>query len=104
MAWWQGILTIVAGNLITLLPLTLTGHAGTKYGIPFPVLCRASFGIRGANLPSCLRCRTHCGAHQEPPHICDGIAMLATQAPGRIYLGTVDSITKAGNSSNNLGM
>ncbi|KAK9818784.1 hypothetical protein WJX74_008362 [Apatococcus lobatus] len=55
MAWWQGILTIVAGNLITLIPLTLTGHAGTKYGIPFPVLCRASFGIHGANLPSCLR-------------------------------------------------
>lgn len=61
MAWWQGILTVLAGNVIVLFPMVLSGHGGTKYGIPFPVLSRAAFGVRGANLPSILRALVGCG-------------------------------------------
>src|SRR4051795_9141641 len=52
MNWWQAVLTIFLGNTIVLLPMILNAHAGTKYGIPFPVYCRASFGLRGANVPA----------------------------------------------------
>ncbi|KAK6943914.1 Purine-cytosine permease [Dillenia turbinata] len=61
MAWWQGIATVVAANIILLVPLVLTGHAGTRYGIPFPVLARSSFGIRGAHIPTLLRAIVGCG-------------------------------------------
>ena len=47
--------------MIVLLPMLLTGHAGPKYGIPFPVLARASFGLRGANLPALIRAAVACG-------------------------------------------
>src|SRR5213080_5377093 len=50
MNWWQAILTIFLGNLIVLIPMVLNAHAGTHYGIPFPVYCRAAFGTRGANV------------------------------------------------------
>ncbi len=46
---------VLLGNLITLVPMVLSGHPGTKYGVPFPVLARASFGVRGASLPAMLR-------------------------------------------------
>src|SRR5262245_1878290 len=42
MNWWQALLTIGLGNLIVLVPILLNAHPGTKYGIPFPVLARAS--------------------------------------------------------------
>ncbi len=61
MNWWQAVLTIFLGNVIVLLPMVLNAHAGTKYGIPFPVYCRASFGIRGANIPALLRAFVACG-------------------------------------------
>lgn len=61
MNWWQSLLTILLGNLIVLIPLLLNGHAGTKYGIPFPVYARASFGISGAHIPSLLRSLVACG-------------------------------------------
>src|ERR1700677_4625060 len=61
MNWWQAILTIFLGNAIVLVPILLNAHAGTKYGIPFPVFCRASFGTRGANLPALLRALVACG-------------------------------------------
>ena len=61
MSWWQAMLTILLGNSIVLVPMVLNAHAGTKYGIPFPVLCRASFGVRGANLPALLRAIVACG-------------------------------------------
>ena len=51
MSWWQAIGTILLGNLIVLVPMLLNAHAGTKYGIPFPVFVRASFGVKGANVP-----------------------------------------------------
>lgn len=61
MNWWQAVLTIFLGNLIVLIPMVLNAHAGTKYGIPFPVYCRASFGTRGANIPAVLRALVACG-------------------------------------------
>lgn len=61
MNWWQSVLTIFLGNLIVLIPMILNGHAGTKYGIPFPVFARASFGTTGANIPALLRAIVACG-------------------------------------------
>src|SRR5258705_2962314 len=61
MNWWQAILTIFIGNTIVLVPMLLNGHAGAKYGIPFPVFARASFGTRGANIPAMLRAIVACG-------------------------------------------
>jgi NCS1 family nucleobase:cation symporter-1 len=61
MNWKQAILTILLGNLIVLVPMLLNAHAGAKYGIPFPVFVRASFGTRGANLPAMLRALVACG-------------------------------------------
>jgi NCS1 family nucleobase:cation symporter-1 len=61
MSWWQAVLTIFLGNLIVLVPMVLNAHAGTRYGIPFPVYCRASFGILGANVPALLRALVACG-------------------------------------------
>jgi NCS1 family nucleobase:cation symporter-1 len=61
MNWWQAVLTIFLGNVIVLIPMVLNAHAGTKYGIPFPVYCRASFGIMGANVPALLRALVACG-------------------------------------------
>src|SRR3569833_3340329 len=50
MNWVQALLTITIGNLVVLAPMLLNSHAGTKYGIPFPVFARAIYGLRGANL------------------------------------------------------
>jgi NCS1 family nucleobase:cation symporter-1 len=61
MTWWQAVLTIFLGNTIVLLPMVLNAHAGTKYGIPFPVYCRPAFGILGANVPAILRALVACG-------------------------------------------
>ena len=61
MNWSQAITTIFLGNLIVVVPMILNAHAGTKYGIPFPVFCRASFGTRGANIPALMRAFVACG-------------------------------------------
>src|SRR6185369_13479868 len=61
MSSWQAVLTIFLGNAIVLVPMTLNAHAGTQYGVPFPVYCRAAFGIRGANAPALLRALVACG-------------------------------------------
>src|SRR5436309_2819596 len=61
MNWSQAILTIFLGNLIVAVPMILNAHAGTRYGIPFPVFCRASFGTRGANIPALMRAFVACG-------------------------------------------
>lgn len=55
MNWWQAILTIVLGNLIVLIPILLNSHAGTKFGIPYPVFARLWFGSKGAHIPSIAR-------------------------------------------------
>ncbi|NOX65175.1 MAG: NCS1 family nucleobase:cation symporter-1 [Chlorobi bacterium] len=61
MNWWQALMTIGLGNMIVLIPMVLNAHAGTKYGIPFPVLARASFGTTGSNVPALLRAIVACG-------------------------------------------
>ena len=61
MNWKQALFTILLGNLIVLVPMLLNAHAGAKYGIPFPVFVRASFGLRGANIPAILRAIVACG-------------------------------------------
>ena len=61
MSWWQAVLTICLANVIVLVPMIANGHPGTRYGIPFPVLARASFGVLGANLPALLRALVACG-------------------------------------------
>src|SRR5947199_2409381 len=61
MNWSQAIFTIFLGNLIVVIPMIMNAHAGTRYGIPFPVFCRASFGTRGANIPALMRAFVACG-------------------------------------------
>ncbi|MGB0590764.1 MAG: NCS1 family nucleobase:cation symporter-1 [Myxococcota bacterium] len=61
MSWSQAVMTVMLGNVIVLIPMILNGHPGTKYGIPFPVLARASWGIQGAHVPSILRALVACG-------------------------------------------
>lgn len=61
MNWWQALLTISLGNIIVLIPMVLNAHAGTKYGIPFPILARAPFGIKGSNIAALLRAFVACG-------------------------------------------
>ena len=61
MNWKQAIATVLLGNLIVLIPMLLNAHAGAKYGIPFPVFVRSSFGVRGANVPALLRAFVACG-------------------------------------------
>ena len=58
---WQALGTILLGNMIVLVPMLLNAHAGARYGIPFPVLVRASFGVRGANVAAILRAIVACG-------------------------------------------
>jgi NCS1 family nucleobase:cation symporter-1 len=61
MSWRQAIFTVFLGNVLVLAPMLLNAHAGAKYGIPFPVFARASFGVLGANVPAILRALVACG-------------------------------------------
>jgi len=61
MNWKQAIFTVFLGNVLVLIPMLLNAHAGAKYGIPFPVYARASFGVLGANIPAVLRALVACG-------------------------------------------
>ncbi|WP_437619889.1 NCS1 family nucleobase:cation symporter-1 [Sorangium sp. So ce1151] len=61
MSWRQALACVALGNVIVLLPMILNAHAGTRYGIPFPVFARASFGVTGANVPAVLRALVACG-------------------------------------------
>ncbi len=61
MSGWQAMATVLLGNLVVLIPMVLIGHAGARYGVPFPVLLRASFGTIGARLPGLLRGLVACG-------------------------------------------
>ena len=61
MNWWQALATILLGNSIVLVPILLNSHPGTRYGIPFPVFARASYGTIGSNLPALMRAIVACG-------------------------------------------
>ena len=60
-SWQAAVGSVILGNLIVLVPIALNSHAGTRYGIPFPVLARAAFGVLGAHVPSLLRAVVACG-------------------------------------------
>ena len=59
--WQAAVGAVILGNVVVLVPIALNSHAGTRYGIPFPVLARASFGVLGANIPALLRGLVACG-------------------------------------------
>jgi nucleobase:cation symporter-1, NCS1 family len=61
LSWRAALLAVLLGNAIVWVPLVINAHAGTKYGIPFPVYARASFGTRGAHIPAVLRAIVACG-------------------------------------------
>ena len=61
MSWQEAMFTIILGNTIVLVPMVLNAHAGTKYGIPFPVMLRASFGPIGSNIAALMRAIVACG-------------------------------------------
>jgi nucleobase:cation symporter-1, NCS1 family len=61
MNWRQALATILIGNVIVLAPILANSHPGTKYGIPFPVFARASYGVFGANVPAIMRALVACG-------------------------------------------
>jgi len=61
MNWWQALVTVALGNSVVLVPILLNSHPGTKYGIPFPVFARASYGTYGSNLPALMRAIVACG-------------------------------------------
>ena len=79
MNWWQALLTIFLGNVIVLIPMTLNAHPGTRYGIPFPVLLRSSFGTKGANIAALMRGLVACGWFGIQTWI-GGSAIYATSA------------------------
>jgi NCS1 family nucleobase:cation symporter-1 len=105
MNWWEAILTVLLGNSIVLIPMILNGHAGARYGIPFPVFARASFGIRGANVAAILRAIVACGwfgiqtwiggasLYQMTRVWVPGIALLPPIFPPALGLETGPAIT-----------
>jgi NCS1 family nucleobase:cation symporter-1 len=57
----EALWTIFFANIVVLIPLTLNAYPGTRYGIPCPVVLRASFGIIGSNVPALVRAVVACG-------------------------------------------
>jgi NCS1 family nucleobase:cation symporter-1 len=57
----QAVIIVLLGNLIVIVPILLIGHAGSRYGVPFAVLVRSSFGVQGAKLPALARALVACG-------------------------------------------
>ncbi len=98
--WQAAVGAVVLGNFVVLIPIALNSHAGTRYGIPFPVLARASFGVLGANVPALLRALVACGWFGIQTWIggwaifkllevlWPGIATLPNVLPGFVGLGT----------------
>jgi len=61
LGWRASLAAVLLGNVIVLVPMVVTAHAGTRYGIPFPVFARAAFGVHGTHVPSVLRALVACG-------------------------------------------
>ena len=59
--WSEALIIIGLANLIITIPMVLNGHAGVKYGVPFPVIGRAAFGTKGVHLASVTRGIIACG-------------------------------------------
>jgi NCS1 family nucleobase:cation symporter-1 len=104
MSWSQAMWTIFLGNSIVLLPMLLNAHAGARYGIPFPVFARASFGVLGANVPALLRALVACGwfgiqtwfggaaLYQLAKQVWPGIATLPAILPSGLGLSTGEAM------------
>lgn len=104
MSWSQAMWTIFLGNSIVLLPMLLNAHAGARYGIPFPVFARASFGVLGANVPALLRALVACGwfgiqtwfggaaLYQLAKAMWPGIATLPAVLPAGLGLSTGEAL------------
>jgi NCS1 family nucleobase:cation symporter-1 len=104
MSWSQAMLTIFLGNSIVLLPMLLNAHAGARYGIPFPVFARASFGVLGANVPALLRALVACGwfgiqtwfggaaLYQLAKAVWPGMATLPAILPAGLGLSTGEAL------------
>lgn len=60
-SWEVSLIIIAIANLVITIPMVFSGHAGVKYGIPFPVFGRASFGIHGVHIASLVRGFIACG-------------------------------------------
>ncbi|MEO5659396.1 MAG: NCS1 family nucleobase:cation symporter-1 [Polaromonas sp.] len=60
-SWQAAVWLVLLANCIVLVPMLLLGRVGPRYGIPFPILARAAFGVKGANLPAVLRGLVACG-------------------------------------------
>jgi NCS1 family nucleobase:cation symporter-1 len=98
--WQAAVGAVILGNLVVLVPIALNSHAGTRYGIPFPVFARASFGVLGANIPALLRGLVACGwfgiqtwiggwaIYKLLEVLWPGIATLPRVLPGFVGLGT----------------
>src|SRR2546428_13321550 len=85
MAWYQAIMTIAIANVIVLIPMLLNSHAGTKYGIPYPVFARASFGVFGANVAALLRAGVACGWFGIQTWIGGGAGVRVSRQPVRSH-------------------
>src|SRR6202165_2864633 len=85
MDWKQAVMTVFLGNTIVLAPMLLNSHPGARYGIPFPVLARASFGVLGANVAAVLRALVACGWFGIQTWIGRGAinTLIKTLVPGR---------------------
>ncbi len=104
MSWSQALWTIFLGNTIVLLPMLLNAHAGARYGIPFPVFARASFGVLGANVPALLRALVACGwfgiqtwfggaaLYQLAKQLWPGVATLPAVLPAGIGLSSGEAL------------
>lgn len=102
--WQAAVGSVVLGNLIVLVPILLNSHAGTRYGIPFPVLARSAFGVLGANVPAILRAVVACGwfgiqtwiggyaIFKMIEAIAPGIAHIPNVLPSFVGIGTGEFI------------
>src|ERR1700752_2244201 len=89
MNWKQALFTVFLGNVLVLISMLLNAHAGARYGIPFPVFARASFGVLGANVPAILRALVACGWFGIQTWIGGQAinAMITALAPGWAHFG-----------------
>lgn len=102
--WQAAVGAVVLGNVVVLIPIALNSHAGTRYGIPFPVMTRAAFGVLGANVPSLLRALVACGwfgiqtwiggwaIYKLIEALWPGIATLPQLLPGGVGLNTGEAV------------
>ncbi|AIE84923.1 NCS1 family nucleobase:cation symporter-1 [Fimbriimonas ginsengisoli] len=96
LTWWQVIGIMALGNLIVLVPVVMNSHAGTRYGIPFPVLARASFGTRGANIPALFRGLVAVGWFGIQVHIGGGalLSLVEYVVPGVAKLNDTEFLSQ----------